>query len=516
MRERLRSVLSGLVCGALAAAGASLAAAADETQCAAFAEPGLFEDAAVDAASWIVATDALPAHCEIAATASPVEGSAIGMVYRLPETWNGKTLGLGGGGFSGDTSLRAAADGLARGYATMQTDTGHPLPASPMGVMNASWAMSDDGQPNWVLLEDFGHRAIHVMTELGHAVAARYYGRARERAYFLGCSTGGRQGMLETQRYPTDYDGVIAGAPILDLTIQSSGFLRGRLFSEAPERRLSQAQLASLNAAIVAACDPPDGVVDGVVSDETLCAFDPAELLCAADAPSATCLTPAQADAVRTLYEGIAIADGRVAAWGLMPGSETSWGYATGGPGDPVMAQAKGAALFFGGPLDEADATPEVVLDRLAAAPFDALQSAGDPDLTAFVAAGGKLILHHGTLDALANPLATIDYYERLLATTGPRIEGDVADHARLFVLPGTGHCGGGPGANTADWLGALEAWVEEGLAPDSILARRVASPFGPPPAADASELVRPLCAYPARARYRGGDPNRAESFACE
>jgi feruloyl esterase len=510
----MRRIVLGAAVGAVAIICASRAEA-DEAACAALAEPRLFENAAVTSAIWVPATGELPAYCELTATLSPVQGSMIGVVYRLPEEWNGKVLGLGGGGFMGNTSPQSAADGLARGYATMQTDTGHPLPTSPAGGMDASWT-SDDAGPHWIRLEDFGHRAIHVMTETGKAVAAHHYGRAHERSYFLGCSTGGRQAMMETQRYPLDYDGVIAGAPVFDITIQSTAFLRGRLFSERPERRMTQAQLAALNAAIVAACDAPDGVTDGVVSDETLCAFDPAELLCAADAPSATCLTPAQADAARTLYEGITTADGRVVAWPLMPGSELSWGYATGGPGDPVVAQAKGLALFFGRPFDESGATPDVVLDRASTSPFAGMYSASDPDLTAFFGAGGKLILHHGTLDALANPLAAVDYYDRLLAVTGPKIEDEVADHARLFVLPGTGHCGGGPGANSADWLSALEAWVEDGQAPDQIVARRVASPFDPAPAADAPEVIRPLCPYPARARYRGGDPNNLESFACE
>lgn len=512
----MRELLLKLVGGALAAAGASTATLADEAACAALAASGLLPDTTVATATLTAAAGELPAYCEVVAAISPVEGSAIGVVYRLPEAWNGKVLGLGGGGFSGNVALPTAAQGLSRGYATMQTDTGHPIPSSPMGSMDASWTLSDAGEPNWVPLEDFGHRAIHQMTVVGKSVAAAYYGRAHERAYFVGCSTGGRQGMVETQRYPDDYDGVVAGAPILDRTIQSSGVVRGQLFSQAPERRLTQAQLAGVNAAMIAACDPPDGVVDGGVSDETLCAFDPDELLCAADAHDDTCLTEAQSDAVRRLYEGVTLEDGRVAAWPLMPGSELTWGYAVGGPGDPVMAQPKGAALFFGGEIDLATASPNEVLDRLTAAPFDAMQSADDPDLSAFIASGGKLILHHGTLDALANPLATLDYYDRLLATMTPLIDRPLGDHARLFVLPGTGHCGGGPGANSADWLAALEAWVEQDRAPDRILARRMPGFGDPVPAADAPELVRPLCPYPARARYRGGDPNRPESFACE
>ncbi len=511
----LRPTLT-LAAGGLAALAAGLPARAADAECSGLSASGRFADTTVTSAAMVEATGELPAYCEVAATIAPVEGSRIGVVYRLPERWSGKVLGLGGGGFSGNVSLQSAAAGLSRGYATMQTDTGHPVPDSPRGVMDASWT-SSAGVFAWEPLTDFAHRSIHLMSAIGKEVAAAYYGRDHERAYYLGCSTGGRQGMMESQRYPDDYDGIVAGAPVYDITVQSSGFVRGQLFSAIPDRRISQDQAAAINAAVTAACDPLDGLTDGVIGDPRACDWDPIELACDAGAPADACLTLAQADAVKALYEGVTLEDGRTAAWASMPGSELGWSFAAGGPGDPVLGQQKGVAVFTGSfEYDPSGKTPEQILDDVSSAPFGLMYSANDPDLSAFIASGGKLILHHGWMDALANPNATVDYYERMIATTGPLIDGEVADHARLFMMPGTGHCGGGPGANSADWLSVLEAWVEDGAAPDRILARRVASPFGPPAPADAPELTRPLCPYPEQARHQGGDPSAADSFVCE
>jgi feruloyl esterase len=320
---------------------------------------------------------------------------------------------------------------------------------------------------------------------------------------------------MEAQRYPEDYDGVVAGAPVYDITIQTSAFERGRRFSEAPERRISQAQAALLNRAALAACDADDGVEDGVITDAAACDFDPRTLVCAtAHAAPESCLTPAQADAMQALYEGITLPDGRVVSQPIFKGGELSWSFATGGPGDPVVAQEKGAAVFLGEfGVDYTTLTPEQLLDRVSSTRFAGMYSAGNPDLSAFFNRGGRILIHHGTMDSLANPPATISYYEKMVETTAPLIEGDVRDHARLFVMPGTGHCGGGPGANSADWLGAIAAWMETGQAPDQLPATRTAG-FGPPQP-DQAPLERPICAWPELPRYQSGDPERPESFTC-
>ncbi len=521
----MRSLVTGLMAGAGLAALAASAAQADAAACAALTAPGLFSDTVVEAAEFMPAGPAgaagpfgpapsLPAHCAVTATVSPEPGSQIVMVYRLPADWNGKLLGLGGGGFSGNITPAGAADGLGRGYATMQTDTGHD---SAAGGMDASWVANDSDEFDWPKLEDFGHRAIHLMTVTGKEVAAQYYGRAHDLAYYFGCSTGGRQGLMSARRYPADYDGLVAGAPVFDVTTQSSAMLRGRLFSPV-ENRLNPAQLALVTNAAVAACDAQDGVEDGVIGDPRACDWAPETLICTDGQSPDACLTPAQAGAVRQMYEGVTLADGRVAGQPALPGGETSWMFAGGGGGDPVVAQRRGAALFLDSfEIDPDSLSPEELLDRMQNSRFAGMYDAGDPDLSGLVEQDAKLIIHHGWLDALANPSATADYFDAVVETTGPKIAGEVTDNVRLFMLPGTGHCGGGPGANTADFLTALEEWVEEGRAPDTILARNVAGGFGPPPAAPAGPAMeRPLCVWPAQARYDGqGDPNAAASFTC-
>lgn len=520
----MRTILLAGVATAAAAAFGAGAARADEAGCAAIGQSGSFADTVVASAQYLPAGAAgpamgpgpaplLPAHCAVTATISPEPGSNIVVVYRLPDDWNGKVLGLGGGGFSGNITPGAAADGLRRGYATMQTDTGH---TSQAGGMDASWT-SENEVFNWPALEDFGNRGLHLMTVVGKDVANAYYGRPHTQAYYMGCSTGGRQGLMEAQRYPADYDGVIAGAPVFDVTIQSTAMLRGRLFST-PESHLSPPQLAMLAGAATAACDPRDGVTDGVISDPRACDWSPAELACAAGESGDSCLTPPQIAAVEEMYAGVTLGDGRVAGQPGMRGGETSWMFAGGGGGDPVVAQEKGAALFLDSfDVDGDSLTAEELLDRMQASRFAAMYDAGNPDLSEFIAEDGRLIIYHGWLDSLANPPATADYFDAVAETTGPKIDGAVTDNVRLFMMPGTGHCAGGPGANTADFLSALEAWVERDEAPDTILARHVAGGFGPAPQAPVGPAMeRPLCVYPAQAQYDGqGDPNDASSFTC-
>jgi feruloyl esterase len=403
--------------------------------------------------------------------------------------------------------------GLARGYVTMQTDAGHQPPTTPGDVMDASWA-SDGEVFDWPALEDFGHRAIHEMTVAGKQVARRYYGRAPKRAYYQGCSTGGRQGLMEAQRYPDDYDGIIAGAPVFDTTVQTSGFLRGRWFG-APEAQLPQALLEVVTSAAVAACDPLDGVADSVITDPRACDWRPDALACGSGAAAESCLTPPQVEAVANAYAGLRLADGRVVAQPAMRGGESGWLFAQ-GVGDPVVVQPNGAALFLDGfDVDASALSAEALLDRVSASRFAAHYNANDPDLAAFARRGGKLLLFHGWLDSIANPTSTTDLYDAIREETGAKISSEVSEYVRLFMVPGLRHCVGGPGANTADWLTALETWVETGAAPDLMLARHQAA--GGYEERDPGEpLERPLCPYPTAPRYVGGDPNAAESFRCE
>jgi feruloyl esterase len=216
----------------------------------------------------------LPAFCEVSGVITPVAGSRIGVVYRLPANWNGKLLGLGGGGNAGSVTLHEAfgstidaAEGLGSGYATAQTDAGHASPA----VWDSSWAANPEA------IVDFAYRAVHLMTGVGKAVTAKYYGRAHKRAYFAGCSTGGRQALMEAQRFPEDYDGVISAAPVYNLMTQSNLLVRWQVLTR---QKLTRAQITQLNQAVIERCDAIDGLRDGILNDPAACQYDPTELQC--------------------------------------------------------------------------------------------------------------------------------------------------------------------------------------------------------------------------------------------
>lgn len=491
-------------CG-LGAAALAQAGFADGLCAALGPHPALPDTEIVSAAD--VAADAqrhLPAFCEVRATISPVAGSHIGVVYRLPVDWNGKVLGIGGGGFAGNVRLEAAVAGLTRGYAVIQNDLGHPS----ANALDPSFAIGADGKPNLPGIVDFGHRATHLATVVGKAVAARIYGRAPEHAYWQGCSTGGRQGLAEVQRYPEDYDGVIAGAPVYNPQVYANAILRVQAFHARPQSNLSPAQVPLIHAAVLAACDAEDGVADGILTDPRQCHWDPGVLQCESGAaPGAKCLSAAQVEAVRTVYSGVRTRDGRYAAMPLMRGGESDW--VTRMIGTAKMPLGLNALLGapFVSYIVEADPKydilsfdPEREMKLLDGGIAAAEVHQQNPDIASFVKRGGKLLLWHGFNDPGPSPLSTIDYYEAVRAQV-PEASG----HVRLFLLPGVLHCGGGAGPDRFDALTALQSWVEHGTAPKSMIATKANSP-----------LSRPLCPYPALPRYKGtGDPNLAASFEC-
>ena len=477
-----RIILNGAAAAAISAGLAAVAggaAHADEAACAALSGAA-FEATEVTSATMVAASETLPEFCEVQAVIRPVEGSEIGVVYRLPEDWNGRALALGGGGWMGNVALQTAAEGLSRGYATLQTDAGH---TDGTGFDASAWAINPDGSLNEVKFEDFSHRAIHLMTERGKEFVEAYYGRPHERAYYQGCSTGGRMGLMEAQRYPDDFDGIIAGAPVYTFQTQTSALLRSVAF-EAEGARLLPEHLELINTSVLAACDADDGAEDGILRDPRACEWEPSELQCMQGQVPETCLNPAQAAAVARVYEG-EIAGGAVASYPLEKGSETGWVrfVPSTEAGDP--GTNSGGLYAFRGPLLGADFdwntfTAETVADVRNSA-LAAVYEAGDPDISAYVANGGKLILWHGIYDPGPSMRGTIEYYEAAQeATPGG------ADATRLFLAPGVGHCRGGVGPDTVDWLTALETWVEQGQAPEELLATK----------AD-SDLSWNLCAYP-------------------
>ncbi len=500
----MKTTTNWLLLGALAAAATMTSHAICAAQdCAALAKPGLFGNTVVQTVREMPADGniGLPSFCEVTAVITPVQGSRITAVYRLPQTWNGRLLGLGGAGWAGNLYLwmpdegpgRFASLGLPRGYATAQTDGGHSSPT----VMDTSWIRAHPEA-----ITDFSFRAVHEMTVLGKRVVASYYGRTPARSYYQGCSTGGRMGMMETQRYPEDYDGVVAGAPVNSLRVQSSSVWRDQIF-KASGAAISKGQLNLVHEAVLQACDAADGLKDGIIADPRRCSWDPAVLQCkkAQNNPK-DCLMPAQVEALRKAYSTIRTGTGAVASYGLTRGSETGWNpivSTTPGPRNVMNGQLGDLVpLIFGDPSFDPTKVP---LDRQEAVihgtPFAAEYEATSADLARFFARGGKLLLYHGFDDPGPSAFATIDYYDRVVKASGPA-------NLRLFVAPGVYHCAYGPGTDTFDPLTAMEQWVENGQAPETLIAKNTRT-----------GLERPICAWPKLPYYRSGDPAKATSFEC-
>jgi feruloyl esterase len=469
------------------------AAKADEIACRSMTAAGLLPDTRITSAHMVAAANGAASFCELKGVISPNPKSHIGVVFRLPDNWNGRVLGIGGGGWEGNITIEAAQPGLARGYATLQTDGGHERATT--GAFSTAWA-----KDNPDAVTDFSWRAVHLTAAVGKTAAARYYNKPLALAVFQGCSTGGRMGLMEAQRFPADYDAIVAGAPVFTLQVQTSGIVRRRFFTT-PTSALSDAQIKLTNDKVLEACDGLDGLKDGIVTDPRACRWDPIAIQCQRGAPASdSCLTSDQVGAVRRAYATVRSSDGKVAFYGLSRSGELGWSAFI-----PMRPQAEAAApnyingLMYGD-TDPALARfdPEKDTSTVRATPFAKEYEAGDPDLRPFLARGGKLLLWHGFDDPAPSPYGTEAYYKQVKDIAG-------ADAAmRLFLAPGVYHCRGGPGAHTFDTLAAMDGWIDSGKAPDVI------------PASNPEKgITRPLCAWPALAFYREGDPNAAASFAC-
>jgi feruloyl esterase len=469
-----------------------------------------------------------PGHCQVNATISPAPGSQIGVVYRLPvaDRWNGKLLGVGGSGWAGDLTIGSATLGLSRGYATLQTDTGHPN----RNPLDLTWSLLWLGQLNEEAVIDFGHRAVHLMTAVGKEVARTYYGRPHDFAYFQGCSTGGRQGFQEVQRYPNDYDGVISGAPVYNIGVYMSAIWRTQVFHTELGGNLLPAHVPLLAAAVVAACDESptlDRLADGIITNPLRCRFDPDSLQCAdpLDGSNPACLSARQVETVRKMYAGHRTPDGEVIAEGITHGSEPDWALrSVGNPAFPLGLNAVLGAPFVAYmiKLDPTfslfDVDVDANLDEVKTAFATREIEATDPDVMAFLQNNGKWIIWHGFNDAGPSPKQTAKYYETVVDAIGTELHhGDddrggntlraAQEHIRYFLAPGVFHCGGGPGPDVVNpnLLTALERWVEHGVVPQQIIATESNSP-----------LVRPLCPYPELAHYIGSDDtNDPANFVC-
>jgi feruloyl esterase len=432
----------------------------------------------------------LPAFCRVAATLKPTPDSDIKIEVWMPASgWNRKLTVVGNGGWSGAINYSGMAQMLAHGYATASTDTGHE-------GSEAKFAM---GHPEKLI--DFAYRSEHELTVKAKAVVAAFYGDAARRSYWFGCSSGGKQGLMEAQRYPRDYDGIVAGAPANYWTHLMFGDMwPGESTLADPAHHLSQEKFALLHKAAIDACDAQDGVSDGVVEDPTRCHFDPASLLCkGADEPA--CLTQPQIEAAREIYQGPMNPRTHQQVFpGFEAGSELGWGAVAGGPKPFGIVDSYFRYVLFQNP-DWDFRTLNFDKDVAAADKLDAkILNATDPDLKDFVSHGGKLFLYHGWNDQLIAPRNTVDYYARVAKKIGPK----AADSVRLFMAPGMNHCGGGDGPSRFDQVGALDAWVEKGAAPERVIASH---PSG---------RTRPLCPYPQVAKYKGsGSTDDAANFVC-
>ena len=463
----------------------------------------------------------LPAFCRVKAVVAP----SLGTEVWLPEQgWNQQFLGVGSGGFGGDVQFAALAQGLKDGYAVTSNDTGH-------SGTGRDW-MKD---PRQVRL--WGHDGTHLSTAPAKAILAAYYGKAQQNAYFAGCSTGGAQAMSEAQFYPADYNGIVASAPGMSYARLMLSFIWGlKVASAYPDSQLGPAQLLLLHKAVLARCDAADGSADGLLENPAACDFQPQTLQCKAgeNADGGQCLTPHQVETVAALHAGP-----RNPRTGeqIYPGF--AWGSEASLTAPPVNAWSYGW-LAIQGPLADIFAIPllrEMVyhdpawdwrqfdwdrgvadLDHRIGADI----TATSPDLRAFRAAGGKLIMDQGWGDPLNGQALPITYRQQvmdLLAANGSQAPAaDVDSFLRLFMVPGMSHCGGGPGPDQFDALGAMRTWVEHGTAPTRIVATKYGK------AADAGStsipapvaMTRPLCAYPAQARWNGsGALTDEKNFSC-
>jgi feruloyl esterase len=442
----------------------------------------------------------LPPFCRVAAEIRPTPDSRIRFeVWMPPSAWNGKFMGVGNGGWSGEIWYPFMGAALRDNYATASTDTGHQG-----SFKDASFAL---GHPE--KLVDSAYRAVHEMTVKAKAIIAAYYGEAPKFSYWQGCSSGGKQGLKEAQRFPSDYDGIIAGAPAnSSVHLSASGVWIWQANHSGGVEVFSEEKLRFLHKAALDACDSRDGVIDGVIDNPQSCRFDPEMVRCRG-AETTSCLTGPEVEAAKKIYAGPTNPrTGKQIFPGLEPGSELGWLMMGGGTDAPIVASHfrylvfKDASWTAGKLNFDSDIALADKLD-------DGLLSATDPNLKEFFAHGGKLILYHGWTDPLIAPRNTIDYYKSVLRSNEAGAESSV----RLFMAPGMDHCAGGAGPSHFNMTTALTDWVEHGKAPEMILAAHL--PDGPP-AAHGPDRTRPLCAYPRIAQYKGtGSTDEANSFAC-
>jgi feruloyl esterase len=446
----------------------------------------------------------LPKFCRVSGVTKP----SIRFEVWLPmEKWTGRFEVVGNGGMAGTISYSAMATGLRRGNAVASTDTGHA--SRPSSSFDASWSLN---RPE--LVDDFGYRSLHLTTVNGKQIVRAYYGKTAEHSYYTGCSKGGGQGLMEAQRFPADFDGIVAGDPAYNWTGHYAGahLYYAQATLKDPESYIQPAKVRLLADAVNRACDAKDGFTDGVLDDPLACHFDPEVLACREGEDPGRCFTQKQIKAIKEIWAGFRDDKGKLISPGLVPGGEAGqggWSSWVTGSAPYQATHWKAADSFFRYMVMENPNYDSMTFDydrdkgelkKLAPA-LDAL----DADLRPFARRGSKLILYHGWSDPDISPLNTIRYYKKMEDVTGDKTSG----FARLFLVPGMQHCGGGPGPDTFDALSAMERWVEKGAAPTQIVASHTTHGI--------VDRTRPLCPYPKMAIYKGsGDAKDAANFVCK
>jgi feruloyl esterase len=463
-----------------------------------------------------------PEFCRVVAVARPTSDSVINFEVWIPPVaqWNHNFLGRGNGGYMGAISYGALANALQRGFATASTDTGHTGEDLKFAA----------GHPEKIV--DWGYRSLHIMTESAKLIIRGYSGLFPQHSYFGGCSTGGEQALSEAQRFPADYDGVLAGDPGNDRVHLNVGFLWAFAATHDANGKtiLPTSKLPLINKAAVAACDGLDGIKDGIISEPQACRFDPGVLLCKS-ADNDQCLTAAQVEAVKKVYAGPRNPrTGEQIIAGYSPGSESALGdeyeggwktYIT-DRNEPMRLEFWKYWVFNDATWDWR--TFDYDRDVTRADKELAAVNASDPNLGAFKARGAKILMYSGWADPVGPPMDAVIYYRRVEEVMGGRKKTE--SFFRLFMVPGMAHCRGGPGPNSFgglstiaspqnkidpehDVLSSLVQWVENGLAPDHIVATHLTN--------DTIDRTRPICPYPKVARWNGaGSIDDAKNFTCE
>jgi feruloyl esterase len=513
--------------------------AAPQCTVAALASLGV-HDMTITSATLVPAASPNPEYCDVRGSViTRGDGAAAGFAgfeVKLPARWNNRFLFLGVGGLAGSLNPEAnrtdVAQSLIKGYATAITDTGHQA-----FVTDGSWALEAPGVPDRPKLTDYYYRAAHDVTVAAKQLVEAFFNAGIQHAYFDGCSNGGRMGLMEATRFPDDYDGIIAGAPFLDMRVAINDTKTMKQILT-PSTYIPAVRLPAIDRVIYASCDAADGVTDGLIQNPALCSFDP-------DALVPGTLTQGQAETLkayfgatrdrrgRLIYPGFAVSDLHgnfpidfgMDVWttGIVPpvdfNANEPWGAAT----LPFLAINWTLADNFLKFIVERDpdfdvrafdvSTDGVVGDR-ALALFDRITEHGDVDIPArllpFIARNGKVLVYHGFSDPALTPFRTVAYYEDLAKIAGGYRA--LQENVRLFMAPGMHHCGGGPGPNVFDTLTLIENWVEQGVAPDGIIATH----FVTNTPRLGVDRTMPLCKFPEQAEYRGaGNVNDAANWSC-